>query len=127
MDDAGSIAGIPTDGGTMRFPAAKPLRLDSGAKIEGLELAYKTYGTLNAQKSNAILVCHALTLDQHLASVHPTTGKPGWWSRAVGPGLPLDPERYFIVCANVVGGCMGTTGPASPIRALASPMAWPSR
>jgi homoserine O-acetyltransferase/O-succinyltransferase len=107
-------AEIETGGGTWRFPANRPLKLDSGASLAPLEVAYKTYGRLNETRSNAVLVCHALTLDQHLASVHPTTGKPGWWSRMVGPGLPLDPERYFIVCANVVGGCMGTTGPASP-------------
>ncbi|MEO8114181.1 MAG: homoserine O-acetyltransferase [Phenylobacterium sp.] len=102
-----------TDGGTLRFPAGKALRLDSGARLEPLEIAYKTYGTLNAAKSNAILVCHALTGDQHLAGVHPMTGKPGWWSRVVGDGLPLDPQRYFIIGANVIGGCMGSTGPAS--------------
>jgi homoserine O-acetyltransferase len=68
---------------------------------------------LNAAKSNAVLVCHALTLDQHVASEHPVTGKSGWWGRFVGPGLPLDPERHFIICSNVVGGCMGTTGPSS--------------
>jgi homoserine O-acetyltransferase/O-succinyltransferase len=102
-----------TDGGTMRFPPGEGLRLDSGARVEPLEIAYKTYGKLNADRSNAILVCHALTGDQHLASTHPVTGKPGWWSRVVGPGLPLDPARYFIICSNVVGGCMGSTGPAS--------------
>ena len=102
-----------TGGGTHRFPASQPLRLDSGATLSPLEVAYKTYGRLNADKSNAVLICHALTGDQHVASTHPVTGKPGWWDRVVGPGLPLDPERYFIICANVVGGCMGTTGPAS--------------
>ena len=104
---------IERGGGTWRFAANQPLRLDSGAALVPLEVAYETYGTLNTDKTNAVLVCHALTLDQHVASTHPTTGKPGWWNRAVGPGLPLDPERYFIICANVVGGCMGTTGPAS--------------
>jgi len=113
MDDTGGIAEVTSGGGVMRFPAAKPLRLDSGATLSPLEVAYKTYGQLNAEKSNAVLVCHALTLDQHVASAHPTTGKPGWWSRAVGPGLPIDTDRYFVICANVVGGCMGTTGPAS--------------
>jgi homoserine O-acetyltransferase len=105
--------GYETGGGTWRFPASQPLKLDSGGEIAPLEVAYKTYGRLNETKSNAVLVCHALTGDQHLASTHPVTGKPGWWSRFVGPGLPLDPERYFIICSNVVGGCMGTTGPAS--------------
>ena len=114
-------AEFETGGGTWRFPATQPLRLDSGASLAPLEVAYKTYGRLNADKTNAVLICHALTLDQHAASVHPTTGKPGWWNRAVGPGLPLDPERYFIICANVVGGCMGTTGPASTDPATGTP------
>lgn len=105
--------GIETGGGTWRFPTRQPLRLDSGATLAPLEVAYKTYGRLNEAKSNAVLVCHALTGDQHMASTHPVTGKPGWWNLFVGPGLPLDPERYFIICSNVVGGCMGTTGPAS--------------
>jgi homoserine O-acetyltransferase/O-succinyltransferase len=102
-----------TDGGVWRFPAGKALCLESGAKIEPLEVAYKTYGHLNEAKSNAVLVCHALTGDQHAGSVNPVTGRPGWWDRVIGPGLPLDPERYFIIATNVVGGCMGSTGPAS--------------
>ena len=110
---ASTTAGLETGGGTWRFAGDQPLRLDSGAEIVPLEIAYKTYGRLNADRSNAVLVCHALTGDQHMASVHPMTGKPGWWSRFVGPGLPLDTDRYFVICANVVGGCMGTTGPAS--------------
>ena len=97
----------------MRFPADQPLRLDSGARLDNLEIAYKTWGELNADKSNAVLVCHALTLDQYVTGPHPVTGKPGWWSRAVGKGKPVDPARHFIICANVVGGCMGSTGPAS--------------
>ena len=104
---------IETGGGTWRFPVAQPLRLDSGASLAPLEIAYKTYGRLNADRSNAVLVCHALTGDQHMASTNPITGKPGWWSLFVGPGLPLDTDRYFVICSNVVGGCMGTTGPAS--------------
>ncbi|MEW6017784.1 MAG: homoserine O-acetyltransferase [Pseudomonadota bacterium] len=102
---------IETNGGTLRLPAA--LRLESGATLAPLEIAYKTYGRLNADRSNAVLVCHALTGDQHAASAHPITGKPGWWARVIGPGLPLDPDRYFIICSNVVGGCMGSTGPSS--------------
>jgi homoserine O-acetyltransferase len=103
------------------FPADQPLRLESGGRIDGLEIAYRTFGTLNAERSNAILVCHALTLDQHVAGRHPTTGKPGWWSRLVGPGLPMDPERHFIICSNVVGGCMGSTGPSSINPATGAP------
>ena len=105
--------GADIHGGTMRFPVSRALRLDSGGKLPALEIAYNTYGRLNAERSNAVLVCHALTGDQHVASIHPTTGKPGWWSRVVGPGRPLDPERYFIICSNVIGGCMGSSGPAS--------------
>ena len=90
-----------------------PLKLDCGVKLGPFTVAYQTYGTLNAQKSNAVLVCHALSGDQYVASTHPITGKPGWWHILVGPGRPLDPDRYFILCANVLGGCMGTTGPAS--------------
>jgi homoserine O-acetyltransferase len=107
--------------GTLTFPREAPLRLDSGASIEGLEIAYRTFGRLNAERSNAVLVCHALTLDQHVAGVHPGTGKPGWWERMVGPGAPLDPERHFIICSNVIGGCMGSTGPSSINPATGEP------
>jgi homoserine O-acetyltransferase/O-succinyltransferase len=96
----------------VRFPAT-PLQLDSGHALRDLQVAYQTYGTLDARRANAILVCHALTGDQHVANTHPVTGKPGWWQTMVGPGRPIDTDRYFVVCANVVGGCMGTTGPAS--------------
>ena len=109
----GSLQLVGTDGGLMRFGPDQPLRLDSGAQLGGLEIAYRTYGQLNAQRSNAVLVCHALTGDQHAAGVHPTTGKPGWWSRVIGAGLPLDPAKHFIICSNVIGGCMGSTGPSS--------------
>lgn len=91
----------------------EPLPLDSGQVLERVEIAYETYGALNADRSNAILVCHALTGDQYLAGTHPITGKPGWWERMVGPGLPIDTNRYHVICANVIGSCMGSTGPAS--------------
>jgi len=107
--------------GVIVFPPEQPLALDSGGRIDGLELAYRTFGVLNADRSNAILICHALTLDQHVAGRHPTTGKSGWWSRLVGPGLPLDPARHFIICSNVVGGCMGSTGPSSINPATGTP------
>ena len=97
----------------VRFGADKPLQLDAGVDLAPFQIAYQTYGTLNAERSNAVLICHALTGDQHVANVHPVTGKPGWWETMVGPGRPIDTERYFVICPNVVGACMGTTGPAS--------------
>jgi homoserine O-acetyltransferase len=96
-----------------RFGPEAPLRLDAGGELSPFQIAYKTYGVLNAARSNAVLVCHALTGDQHVASTHPVTGKPGWWETLVGPGRPIDTERYFVICPNVVGACMGTTGPSS--------------
>jgi homoserine O-acetyltransferase/O-succinyltransferase len=107
----------------MRFGADKPLRLDAGVDLAPLQIAYQTYGALNEAKSNAILVCHALTGDQHVANVHPVTGKPGWWESLIGPGRIIDTEKYFVICANVVGGCLGTTGPASVNPATGKPYA----
>lgn len=95
------------------FAADAPLRLACGRSLSPFTIAYQTYGELNATRSNAILVCHALTGDQHVANVHPVTGKPGWWETMVGPGRPIDTERYFVICPNILGGCMGSTGPAS--------------
>ena len=91
----------------------EPLPLDSGQELAPVTIAYETYGELNADKSNAVLVFHATSGDQYVASVHPLTGKPGWWERMVGPGKPIDTDRFYVICANVVGGCMGSTGPAS--------------
>ncbi|MCP4384666.1 MAG: homoserine O-acetyltransferase [Hyphomicrobiales bacterium] len=96
-----------------RFGPDDSLLLDSGTRLDHLQIAYQTYGTLNADRSNAILLCHALTGDQHASNIHPVTGKPGWWATLVGPGKPVDTDRYFVICSNVLGGCMGTTGPAS--------------
>lgn len=89
------------------------LKLDSGESLSPFTIAYETYGTLNDERSNAILVCHALTGDQYAASTHPITGKPGWWETMIGQGKPIDTDKYFIICPNVIGGCMGSTGPAS--------------
>ena len=97
----------------VRFAIDQPLRLDAGVGLAPFQIAYQTYGALNAARSNAVLICHALTGDQHVANRHPVTGKPGWWEIMVGPGKPIDTERYFVICPNVVGACMGTTGPSS--------------
>jgi homoserine O-acetyltransferase len=97
----------------VHFPESEPLRLDCDQLLVPFSVAYQTYGHLNAAKSNAILICHALTGDQHVANVHPVTGKPGWWETLVGPGKPVDTDRFFIICPNIIGGCMGSTGPAS--------------
>ena len=98
-----------------------PLRLDGGGLLSPVEIGYETYGTLNADGSNAILICHALTGDQHVASPHPRTGKPGWWTRLVGEGKPIDPARHFIICSNVIGSCMGSSGPATIDPSTAEP------
>ncbi len=99
---------------SVTFPSDQALMLDAGNGLAPLTIAYQTYGRLNAARSNAVLICHALTGDQHVANVHPLTGKPGWWDILVGPGKPIDTERYFVICSNVVGGCLGTTGPTAP-------------
>ncbi|MEI9927656.1 MAG: homoserine O-acetyltransferase [Sphingomonas sp.] len=100
-----------------------PLRLDGGGLLSPVEIAYETYGTLAPDGGNAILVCHALTGDQHAASNHPITGKPGWWTRMIGPGKPVDPDRHCIVSVNVLGSCMGSSGPASVNPATGKPWA----
>ncbi len=108
VDDGSGVVRASVD-----FPASEPLKLDSGSELGPFTIAYNTYGTLNAAKSNAILICHALTGDQHVANINPLTGKPGWWSHLVGPGKPIDTDRFFVICSNILGGCLGSTGPAS--------------
>lgn len=103
----------PLNGRIVEFPPDRPLVTDGGGCVAPLTIAYQAYGELNAERSNAILLCHALTGDQHAANVHPLTGKPGWWDVMVGPGKPFDTERFFIVSSNVVGGCLGSSGPSS--------------
>jgi homoserine O-acetyltransferase/O-succinyltransferase len=95
------------------FAAGQPLRLDAGVALSPFQVAYQAYGSLNADRTNAVLICHALTGDQHVFNRHPITGKPGWWETMVGSGKPIDTDRYFVICTNVLGGCLGTTGPAS--------------
>jgi homoserine O-acetyltransferase/O-succinyltransferase len=95
---------------TVRFDS---LPLDSGATLSPVEVAYETYGTLNASKTNAILVEHAFSGDAHAAGISHEDGKPGWWDNMIGPGKAFDTNLYFVICSNVLGGCRGTTGPAS--------------
>jgi homoserine O-acetyltransferase len=105
----------------VRFGANKPLRLEAGVNLSPFQIAYQTYGELNAQKSNAVLICHALTGDQHVANTNPVTGKPGWWEVLIGPGKIIDTNRFFVICPNVLGSCLGTTGPASINPATGKP------
>ena len=109
MDQTAPLADLPHQ----HVLFADGMALDCGASLPELAVAYRTYGALNAERSNAVLVCHALTGDQYVAEPHPITGKDGWWDAVVGPGRPIDTGRYFVICANVLGGCMGSTGPRS--------------
>ena len=96
------------------FPCNTPLDFELGGRLESFNVRYETYGRLNSDKSNAILVCHALTGDHHCAGVYSLDDrKSGWWNNIIGPSKPLDTNKYFIVCANCIGGCRGTTGPSS--------------
>ncbi|MEL6387866.1 MAG: homoserine O-acetyltransferase [Pseudomonadota bacterium] len=97
----------------LRVTLQAPLVLDSGETLNSVDIAYETWGTLNTNRTNAVLVCHALTGDQFAAGQNPVTGRPAWWPRLVGPGLAIDTDRYFVIASNVLGGCMGSTGPAS--------------
>ena len=98
---------------TKYYDIEEPIRLDSGQSLDNITVAYETYGELNKEKSNAILICHALTGDAHAAGWHEGDRKPGWWEIVIGPGKAIDSEKYFIICSNVLGGCKGTTGPSS--------------
>jgi len=99
----------------LRIAEDRPLRLEGGGEVRSVDLAYETWGTLDAQAGNALLICHAWTGDSHVSATpgHGSSG-PGWWEGMVGPGCWIDTDRFFVVCANVLGGCQGTTGPASP-------------
>jgi homoserine O-acetyltransferase len=91
----------------------RPFRLESGDMIPAMDIAYETYGTLGRHRDNAILIMHALSGDAHAAFYHSGDRKPGWWDCMIGPGKAFDTDRFFVVCSNVIGGCKGTTGPAS--------------
>jgi len=107
---AGSVGAVTTE----YYRHNSPLGLESGETLFPLTIAYETYGKLNRDRSNAILLCHALSGDAHIAGFHEGNGKPGWWDAVVGPGKAFDTDRYYVICSNVIGGCKGSTGPSSP-------------
>ena len=86
-------------------------KLVSGASLGNLKIAFKTFGKLNKEKTNAILICHALTGDQYVTGNNPITNRDGWWTRMVGPDKPINTNKFFVICTNVLGGCAGSTGP----------------
>nr|WP_321352757.1 homoserine O-acetyltransferase [uncultured Methanoregula sp.] len=106
---------------TQTYHYNAPLVLESGESLPSVTIAYETYGRLSREKSNAILVCHALSGDAHVAGFHEGDDKPGWWDAVIGPGKALDTDRYFVICSNVIGGCKGSTGPASTNPATGKP------
>lgn len=103
------------------FGAGDPLVLESGARIGPVDVAYETYGRLDVDAANAVFVCHALTGDAHAAGHHGDPARRGWWDTLIGPGRPVDTDRFFVVCPNLLGGCQGTTGPASTDLATGRP------
>ncbi|HEX5336211.1 MAG TPA: homoserine O-acetyltransferase [Propionicimonas sp.] len=110
--EAGSVGVVSTQ--TVRlFTAENPLQLEQGGTLGPVDVAYETYGTLSESADNAVFVCHALTGDAHAAGWHDGDARPGWWDNLIGPGKPLDTNRFFVICANLIGGCQGSTGPSS--------------
>lgn len=103
----------PPPGETVLLATAQPMPLAQGGALGPVRIAYRSWGRLNRERSNAILIAHALSGDQYVTGINPVTGRAGWWDRMVGPGKPIDTDRYFVLASNVLGGCMGSTGPAS--------------
>jgi homoserine O-acetyltransferase len=109
----GSVGVVSTR--TVRlFTAEEPLVLQLGGALGPVDVAYETYGTLSSAADNAVFICHALTGDAHAAGYHEGAKRPGWWDNLIGPGKPLDTNRFFVISANLIGGCQGSTGPSSP-------------
>src|SRR5512136_2840248 len=120
MNGSHSVGIVETQSFT--FAETEPLALESGETLGPITLAYETYGQLNAERSNAILICHALSGNAHAAGFNvPDEEAPGWWDDCVGPGKAFDTDRYFVICSNVIGGCKGSTGPASINPATGKP------
>lgn len=112
MISTGSLGIVETKTARL-FTGDEPLSLAGGQSLGPVDVAYETYGTLSAAKDNAVFICHALTGDAHAAGLHAGAKRPGWWDNLIGPGKPLDTDRFFVISANLLGGCQGTTGPAS--------------
>jgi homoserine O-acetyltransferase len=110
--EAGSVGVVSTQSVRL-FTAEDPLQLEQGGTLGPVDVAYETYGTLSESADNAVFVCHALTGDAHAAGRHEGDARPGWWDNLIGPGKPLDTDRFFVICANLIGGCQGSTGPSS--------------
>ena len=111
---SGNSVGVVNTQSVQLFQPPNPLRFANGQELGPITVAYETYGTLNADASNAVYVCHALTGDAHAAGLHTSDDrKAGWWDGFIGPGKGIDTNKYFVICANVLGGCQGTTGPSS--------------
>ncbi len=106
---------------TKCFYLPEDVVLEHGDRLSGVYVAYETYGKLNKEKSNAVLICHALSGDAHAAGWHRGEEKPGWWDIVIGPGNALDTDKYFVICSNVLGGCKGSTGPSSTNPATGKP------
>ncbi len=119
-DPGGSVGPVTTRRVDL-YTGADPFVLESGATLAPVEVAYETYGQLNDDRSNAIFICHALTGDAHAAGYHGDPTRSGWWDNFIGPGKPVDTDRFFVICANLLGGCMGTTGPSSLDPATGEP------
>ena len=112
VTSSGSVGVVSTRTARV-FDSSRPLELSGGSRLAPIDVAFETYGTLNADASNAVFVCHALTGDAHAAGLHEGATRPGWWDNLIGPGKPLDTDRFFVISANLLGGCQGTTGPSS--------------
>jgi homoserine O-acetyltransferase len=113
----GSVGTVETKSVTFN----EPLELESGQTLAPVTVAYETYGTLNADRDNAILITHAFSGDAHAAGYHEGDDKPGWWDNMIGPGKAFDTDRFFMICSNVIGGCKGSTGPSSVNPATGKP------
>lgn len=117
---AGSVGVVETHAVRL-FDADRPLTLASGEALAEVDVVYETYGVLSPERDNVVVVCHALTGDAHAAGYHEGSDRPGWWDNLIGPGKPLDTDRVFVVCTNLIGGCQGSTGPTSINPATGEP------